>query len=336
MRATARLSAAAFACAWMLSGPASADAPDVVATIKPAHSLVSAVMEGVGKPELIMRGAASPHTFAMRPSHARAIQNADLVFWIDPRLETSLAGAIRELAGPRAVGLAGARGVVSAPAREGGAFEAHEHDRGHGDRDDGGREAAREDDDGHDDDDRDHDDGERVLAEHLDPHVWLDPVNARAMVRAIVRALSEADPANAGAYAANGRALDERLQALVREVAAELEPYRGRPFIVLHDAYLTFERRFGMTAAGSVSVNPERAPGARRIAEIREKIRDADVKCAFSEPQFPSRLIHTIVEGMDTRIGVLDPLGAFLEDGPDLYFAVIRGLVASFGDCLRD
>ena len=117
----------------------------VVASIKPVHSLVSAVMAGVGEPHLIIRGHSSPHTFTMRPSDAAALEDADVVFMIGDTMETALAGPVEVLAGnARVVRLADAPGLVRRPLREGGAFEEHDHDsHGHQGEHDPRRESRR-------------------------------------------------------------------------------------------------------------------------------------------------------------------------------------------------
>lgn len=165
-------------------------------------------------------------------------------------------------------------------------------------------------------------------------HLWLDPLNAKAMAAAIAVTLAVADPSHAAAYAANARALDARLDGLIRDVAAELEPVRTKPFIVFHDAYQYFERRFGLTAAGSITVSPEVIAGAQRVSEVRRKVRELGATCVFSEPQFEPRLVRVVIEGTAAASGVLDPEGAALADGPDLYFRLLRDLSGSLRRCL--
>jgi zinc transport system substrate-binding protein len=295
------------ALACFLSGSADA-APRVVVSIKPLQSLVAAVMAGVGKPALIVRGAGSPHTYALAPSQAALIENADLLFWVGHELEAFLAKPIEALGGKsEVVELLEADGVKQLPLREGGPFEEHEDAHAAGE-------------------DR-HDEG-------FDPHVWLDPRNAKVIVATAAAALSRIDPANGSKYAANAAGVAARLDALESEIRATLAPLKGRPFIVFHDAYQYFENRFGVVAAGSITVHPEVAPGAERIAEIRAKVRDLGAVCVFSEPQFAPKLIETVIEGQGARTGVLDPIGAELAQGPDLYFALMRNLAGSLRDCL--
>lgn len=165
-------------------------------------------------------------------------------------------------------------------------------------------------------------------------HVWLDPKNAESMVVEIQRVLSEVDPANADTYAANATATIARLGELSETVAAKLEPVKDVPFIVFHDAYQYFEHRFGLTAAGSITVSPEILPGAKRLVEIKEKLAAENAACVFSEPQFKPDLVDVVTEGTNARTGVLDPLGFDLEPGPDQYFELIEAMAETFHDCL--
>ena len=308
----------------------------------------------------------------MRPSDAAALAKARVIFLIDEHKEVALANPIANL-GDEAlvVQLAGAEGLVLKPLRQGGAFEAHdhgEHDEAEHDGEEADHDEEEEDHEGDDDDqdkedhhdEDDHDEDEEEHHEEdardedvddrhegdahghghdhehgdVDFHIWLDPENAVLMTYAIVDALIEADPENATTYDANANALIDRLDALLAEIDAELAPIRDKPYIVLHDAYRYFEERFDLNAAGSITINPERAPGVQRITEIRDKVRELGSVCVFAEPQFDSRVIDVVTEGTNARSGTIDPLGAEIEDGPDLYFTLIRDLAAAFKECL--
>ncbi len=321
-----------------------ADEVRVVATINPVHSLVSGVMAGVGEPHLIVRGASSPHDFSMRPSDAEKLEQADAVFLIGEYLEASLAGPIGTLAvDAEIVELAETDGLVRRPLREGGNFEA---DRAHvhggdddpgGDRDEGGHDDGDDHEDEHGADSDGGDAGEGGNEDehgNFDLHVWLDPVNARVMVAEIAETLARADPGNAETYSTNAAALVHRLEELETEIAAQVAPVRGVPFIVFHDGYRYFEERFGVVAVGSAVVSADRSPGVRRIRELQNKVRDLGVKCVMTEPQFEPRLVNVIVEGTDAKAGAVDPLGATIDSGPDLYFTLLRNMAASFEDCL--
>ncbi|WP_416064065.1 zinc ABC transporter substrate-binding protein [Rhizobium sp. ZK1] len=309
-----------------------ADAPVVVTSIKPIHSLVSAIMQGVGKPELIVDGAASPHTYNLKPSNARALQDAKVIFWVGPGLEAFLEKPLQSLGSDAIVAqLDEAPGLVKLPFREGGAFEAHddgdEHDSASADEHESA-EAGH--DHAHEEAEGDHDHGHGSF----DTHLWLDPMNAKAMAAEITTTLVAADPANALTYEANAKALDDKLDALDKEIAATVSPVKDKPFIVFHDAYQYFEHRYHIRVAGSITVSPETIPGAERVSEIHKKVGDLGATCVFAEPQFEPRLVNVVIEGTRAKSGVLDPEAATLPAGPDLYFTLMRGIAESMKNCL--
>lgn len=300
----------------------------VVVSIKPLHSLVSAVTQGVGEPFLIVQGAGSEHVYSLKPSDAEALQNAKVIFWAGPAMENFLAKSIETLGeGAQVYSLAETENLMLLNFREGGPFEAHDHSENH-----------EEPEHAHGDSTHAHDSDHPVHHDHeeYDLHFWLDPQNAKVVVNEIARVLSKSDPAHAAQFAENAKNYAQRLDDLTKDVMAELSPVRGKPFIVFHDAYQYFEHRFGLEVAGSITVNPEKAPGAARIKEIREKVKALGATCVFAEPQFEPRIIDTIIEGTPAKVGVLDPLGAELENGPNLYIDLIRNLADSLNSCLKE
>ncbi|MFT4185389.1 MAG: zinc ABC transporter substrate-binding protein [Rhizobium sp.] len=304
----------------LFSGTAlAADPPNVVVSIKPIHSLVAAIMQGVGTPDLIVDGAASPHTYALKPSNARALQGAKVVFWVGPGMEAFLEKPLSALgSNALVVELDKAPGIAKLKFREGGAFEPH---------DDGDEHAESA--------DHDHDhDGHSHGHEEFDTHLWLDPHNAKAMAAEITTTLVAADPANALTYEANQKALDDRLDALDAEIASTVAPVKDKPFIVFHDAYQYFERRYGVRVAGSITVSPETIPGAERVSEIHGKLAGLGATCVFAEPQFEPKLVNVVIEGTSAKSGVLDPEAATLPQGPNLYFDLMRGIATSLKTCL--
>ena len=445
---------------------------DVVTSIKPVHSLVSGVMAGVSTPSVIIEGAGSPHTYSLKPSQAKQLQDAKLVFWMGDELETFLVGPIENIAKKATVvKLIDSHDLKKIKFREGGMFDDHGHDDhddhsdhdGHGehafewaglfDLKDGNYRWSFAKVDGnyadpamkmvilksadieaseetaekllessnseirkHDDsisaakiayslnfdnsknvtdfnvkietdgkyafftehmpfefeanehffknesgtdieplaqvpdaDHHDHDHEKHAKKEHdehdhekhddhghgeFDPHVWLDPVNAKAIVHEIEEALVKADPEHASTYKANAHKMMDQLDSLVAELSDQLEPVHEKGFIVFHDAYQYFEQRFNVAAIGSITVSPEVMPGAERVSELREKISDLSATCVFSEPQFEPKLVETLVDGTGARTGVLDPLGATLVKGPDLYFQLLRNMASSLKKCL--
>ncbi|RMF35633.1 MAG: zinc transporter, partial [Alphaproteobacteria bacterium] len=265
----------------LLAGAVRAEPPRVVADIAPLHSLVARIMQGVAQPQLLLPATASPHQLTLRPSQARMLARADLVFWVGPALTPWLSRSLDALA-PDAgkVAMMAAPGVVVLPMRSDPEFA--DEDAEHANEHDGA----------------------------ADPHLWLDPVNAAAMLRAIAAALSDADPGNRALYEHNlARALagNMRLQA---DLAALLAPLRGRPYLVAHDAYQYLERRFGLHPAGAIAPGEATAPGPARVAALRALIADGKIQCIFAEPQTPGRLIATVASDGNVTLATLDPLGA--------------------------
>jgi zinc transport system substrate-binding protein len=268
---------------------------EVMVSIKPIHSLVAGVMWGVAEPGLIVEGAGSPHGYSLKPSQARDIENARAIFWIGHELETFLEKPIEALANDATV-------VELSHASDLHRISDAESDgHGHG-------------------------------TTHM--HFWLDPQNAKVLVTEIKKALQKMDPAHAPEFEANAKALQGRLDGLNTEILEMLKPVKEKPFAVFHDAYRYFENRFGLNSVGAVTLSPEIIPGAKRISEIRDKIKSGRVVCVFTEPQFKTRLVRVVTEGTDTRSGVLDPLGAIIDPGPDLYFTLMRNMASSMHSCL--
>ncbi len=284
---------------------ASADV-NVIASIKPIHSLVASVMQGVGTPGLIVSGNNSPHTYSLKPTDAEALQQAQVIFWVGPELEAFLQKPLEALGQDATqVGLLKAKRVTVLPARVGNGF------------------------------DPDIDEGEVHVEGEMDGHIWLDPENAKVMVKVIAETLSAADPSNAGTYKANAEKTVAELDRLSAEIAATVAPAKGKGFIVFHDAYHYFENRFGVKASGAISINPENPPGAEAITALRQRISDGKVQCVFAEPQFDNKLVNVIIEGSNVKSAILDPEGASLEPGPALYESVLRDLSKSLAQCLQ-
>jgi zinc transport system substrate-binding protein len=294
--------------------PATA-APRVTVTIKPIHSLAAAIMEGVAEPKLLLGGAASPHSYALKPSDAAALNEADAIVLVSKNLEAFLGRAIAALpTHARVIELEHAPGLSLLPVREGGPHEA---------------EGGAKDDDGEDEHEGHHHGGS------FDPHFWLDPQNAIAIARHLRQELSAIDPAHAERYRANAEKLEAALAALDTEIGVTLSGLKDRPFVVFHDVTQYFEKRYGLTSAGAITLSPERAPGARRLADMRAKIEHAGAICVFSEPEFPPKLVQMLIQGTKARQGVLDEVGAAIAPGPEQYFALMRTDAANLVGCLK-
>jgi zinc transport system substrate-binding protein len=336
MSAHRRRSLRVFATAtalWLAQGGGAHAAPEVVASIKPVHSLVAGVMRGIATPGLIVDGTASPHTFNLRPSTVRALADTDLVFWVGPQMESFLARKLPIMRpDARAVALIDTPGLVRL--RFGDDYGHDEHGHADDDKDpdhDGDRE--HEHDKAHDEDHRGTDEHGHAATD-IDGHIWLEPTNARLMVGAIAEALIAADPENAAAYAANAEDMTLRIAELTAEIGAALAPVRRRPYVAFHAAYGYFESHFGLNPAGAITLSPEVGPSAERLRTIRNRMRNIGVACVFSEPQFDTRFASVVTEGTLARTATLDPLGAQLGAGPGLYFDLMRNMAASMRACL--
>ena len=294
--------------------PVYATEPNVVVTLKPVHSLVAQVMAGAGTPHLIVDGAASPHTFTLKPSGARAISEADVFIRISEALEP-FTRKVAEALPPsvKLISLIDAPGVIVLPQRHGETFEKHEqHEAG-----------AADHDENHDEDKGGGKDG----------HIWLDPINAKAIVATIAKVLSETYPESAEKFSANAAALTAKLDALNSEIETQLAAVKDKPFIVFHDSMQYFERRYGLAAAGSVTITPDVQPGAKRLTAVRKKIADLGAVCVFAEPAFQPNLVAAVTEGSKARAGTLDPEAVLLTAGPELYFDLMRGLAQAMRSC---
>ena len=314
----------------------------VVTSIKPIHSLASYLMDGVGKPDLIVDGFNSPHGFSMKPSHAKMLQNADLIFWIGEDLESFLEKPLNSIAKKaEKIELIEIKGLNVLKFRERNIFDEHDHDdhaKKEDDHDDHDDHAKKEDDhDDHDDhakkedDHDDHDEHEGHGHGEYDPHVWLDPINAKVILKEMTEHLIKNDSKNTSTYKSNLDKALKDIDKLTIDVMTELN--ESTSSIVFHDAYQYFEKRFNVKILGAFTVNTDVMPGAEQLSEIREIIEHDKVKCIFSEPQFNPDIIKVVAKDMDIKTGAVDPLGATLNPGKDLYFDLIRNMSTSFKGC---
>lgn len=306
-RALGALLAGALA-GWAAVSPAAAELK-VVVTIKPLHALVSQVMAGAGMPELLVQGAASPHTYALKPSDATKLSQADVFFRMSETMEPFTAKVAKSLPKTvQVVTLQTTRGLMLYQRRTGTTFDDHP------DHSDGG--------------------GHHHSHDSTDGHAWLDPVNAKVLADRIAQVLGAKEPAKADLFNANATALKTKLDDLSAELTRDLAPAAGKPYIVFHDALQYFDRRYKLRVVGSVSVSPEVPPSAKRLSTLRKKIVSLGAVCIFAEPQFDTRLVNNLVEGTRARTGTIDPEGSKIEPGPELYFTLLRNLARDLKACL--
>ncbi len=310
----------------------------VVTSIKPIHSLVSYIMEGVSSPDLIVDGYNSPHGFSLKPSHAKMLQEADIVIYVGEGIEEFLEKPLESLA-QNAVKfeLLKQSGMKKLKFRERNIFEGHDDhdDHGHGkkkkddhddhDDHDHDKKAKKEDHDDHGHDDHGHGHGE------LDPHIWLDPMNAKIIIKKVTNQLSKLDKDNSSTYKSNSKKALKEIDQLIKTVKSDVN--KDAKVVVFHDAYQYFEKRFDVNIIGALTVNTDVLPGAEQLAEIREVIEHEKVTCVLSEPQFNPDIVKTIANDTNINMGVLDPLGAKLDKGKTLYFNLISNISSSLKNC---
>ena len=279
----------------------------VVTSIKPIHSLVSYVMDGIGKPDLIVDGYNSPHSFSLKPSHAKMLENADLVIWIGEDLEVFLEKPLDTIAKKaKNIEVMDLKGIQKLEFREKNIFENH-------------------------DDHKEKDDHKGHAHGKYDPHVWLDPINAKVIIKEITKQLVQLDSKNSSAYKSNSKKALTDIDKLTQNIKKDLN--KDLRFVVFHDAYQYFEKRFGIQVLGALTVNTDVMPGAEQLSEIREVIEHEKVNCLFSEPQFNPAIIKSIAKDTNVKIGILDPLGASLDKGKNLYFDLVKNISNSFKVC---
>ena len=283
-------------------GEESTPTTKVIVSIKPIHSLVAAIMEGDDPPMLLVDGAQSPHGYQLRPSQIETLHHADIVFYTAPEIESFLVKPLQTLSSTsQAIALINAPGLTILGLHSGGAWRTDESNQ----------------------------------TADRDPHIWLDPENAKAIAHEIARVLKERYPENTALYDTNEQKLEQTLDALNSALSQSLTPYENAPFIVFHDAYQYFIHAYSLHAVGAITLEPEQEPGIKRIAQIRDIVKSAQISCVFSEPQFSPRLVQAVTDGTGIKVGALDPLGADLVAGPDLYPALLRHMSDNVTNCLQ-
>ena len=290
----------------------------VVTTIQPLHSLISNVMGNKGKLDLILEGTASPHSFTLKPSHAKMLENADAIFWIDKDLESFLEKPLKSIPKKaKVIHLMDISGLEIHKFREKNIYGGHDDHDKHGHKEDK-----------HDDHDKH---GHAHAHGEFDVHIWLDPNNAKVIVKEVANQLATLDSKNSDFYQENAKKTLNKLDNLINKIDKSIN--KKASFITFHDAYQYFEKRFGIEALGALTINTDIQPGAKQIEEIQHLVEDKNIKCIFSEPQFNPKLINMIAKSSGAKTGILDPLGSSYKPGNDLYFNLINDLYENLNKC---
>ncbi|WP_404376645.1 zinc ABC transporter substrate-binding protein [Vreelandella aquamarina] len=291
---------------------ATADLPKVAVDIPPVHSLVSKVMGELGEPKLFMQQGASPHGYTLRPSEAQTLDEAELVVWVSNDLMPWLAGPLTTLASDAehlqlmALDETQVLNYRDQSIDLMGTHDDHSHNHAH---------------------DHDHHD------EGADPHGWLDPQNARLWLDAIARRLSVMDSENAETYQSNATQAKADVLELQMTLESQLAEQPAPRFVVFHDAYQYFEQRFNVPSEGAISLGDASDPSPARIEALQQHVRENDIQCVFSEPQFNAGMVENVFGDTPTVMGVIDPLGVELPLGPMLYDQLLRLLADALKEC---
>jgi len=310
----------------ILAGTSSAKAElKVVTTIKPLHSLIANVMEGIGEPALILEGSTSPHSFILKPSHARLLEEADIIFWVGEDIETFMGKPLESIAKKaEKITFMDLDSITKLPFREENIFKKYEE---HNHEEHNHEEHNHEEHDEHEK----HDEHDSHGHGEFDAHIWLDPMNAKEMVHEISHELSALDPANKEKYNANADKTIIAINQLIKDTDQTIN--KDARFVVFHDAYQYFEKRFGISSSGALTLNTDVLPGARQISDIQHLIEEEGINCIFSEPQFNPKIIETIAKDTNIQTGIFDPLGANIDSDKYLYFNLISNLANKLKDC---
>lgn len=270
--------------------------PDVAVTIKPLHSLVAGIMQGVAEPVLIMRSSASPHHYTLRPSERRALARAKLIFWIGAELESFMPRLLKNLdPSTRHVALIESDELMLLPARS-----TQPHSKSHS---------------------------------RIDPHIWLSVKNAHAMVDVIADELSKLDQANAAVYHTNRERLHRRINATDTRIGRKLSG-KTSAFLSYHDAYQYFEHAYGLNNAGFVSSGEEISPSAKYVRTLRNRIQTQQLHCLFYEAPVRPPLVDTLTHGLAVNVFELDATGIRFEAGENTWFEIMDSLAMSYESCL--
>ena len=310
---------------------------EILVTIKPLHSLVSAVAGPEQNVALLLTGNYSPHDFALRPSQMRQLQSAKVFFYVGEGLESFLLQVLPSLPNDQLrVAVSHSPSVTLLPSRQAGIWPQQHDDHHNSDHHDAIRNI---DDHEHDDHEKtdDHNNHDHAAHDHggiHDPHIWLDPANAALIAADIAENLARAFPENRSRYIANAATLQSKLAALDTTLQARLEPVKGKPFIQFHDSVQYFEARYGLKGLGAINLEPDDSPSARRIGDIQNLIADQNVRCVFREPQYSDRLVRIVIADSGASSATLDPLGVPFSPGPELYFQMMEGIATAMRECL--
>lgn len=166
-----------------------------------------------------------------------------------------------------------------------------------------------------------------------DPHAWLDPSNASQWLTEIANTLATQDPENAATYHQNATAAHADLKTLTTQLTEILIPAKNQPIITAHNAYAYFANHFDLTLVATLSDSDDTPPSAARIAKLRALTTSTDIACIFAEGPQNEALIKLLTEDTTIPTATLDPIGATIPKGPDLYATLLTNIATTIASC---
>ena len=237
-----------------------AKAPQVLASIKPLQLISQAITEGVTDTQILLPPGASPHSYSMRPSDARKLHSAQIVFWVGPAMESFLQ---RNLPSSEKTVTIAMMDIAGIRLRKSGSDKSEIN---------------------HSETDQNHDHGSH------DPHIWLSSDNGRVIAKAMAKALSDVDKEHAAQYQDNLAGFLKDLDEVDKRNEAVVKQLKNQPLFVFHDAYGYLQEQYHLNIAGYFTLNPEQQPGAKRLIALRDKLKAAGDTCIFREASVPACL----------------------------------------------
>jgi zinc transport system substrate-binding protein len=271
----------------------------VLVSIKPLHSLISHITDGVNQTQLLLTQQQSPHHFQLRPSQKRMINEADLFFYSSDNLESFVPALKNTTENLSFIQLSKIPKLKTLPTR---LFHSHASHESTG----------------------------------IDGHIWLSIENAKVIAQSVSDTLSQLSPENASRYEKNLQLLTVKLNQLQQKNMKLLAPYKNKHYLVYHDAYQYFEHENRLHGAHFITTNPEHSPGIKRIQELRKLINTENIHCIFYEPPNIPSLINTLTEDSSVKLASIDPAGSQISKGKQHYFQLLSQTAATLSHCLSN
>jgi ABC-type Zn uptake system ZnuABC Zn-binding protein ZnuA len=184
--------------------------------------------------------------------------------------------------------------------------------------------------------DQSRDDGPQASTDNThdgNPHIWLDPENAKIMLRHITEALIKVDPSHASEYRDNQASYLRQLDQLQKDLAERLKAITDRRILVYHPAWPYFARRFGFRIIDEIVPQAGAEPSAHHLQELISRIRKEGIRVIVSEPQMNQKIPDVLARETGARIVVLSPLPGAMP-GTETYLNLLRYNVMQLANAL--